>query len=255
MADHETLSSEISSILGIDEVRARRIVDAFDRFVAVPLTVQLNALEPRQIAARNPFVYAALGAASVAEWVERVTADKLTSAAEGLVGNFLEEVARILSGGTKPGSGVDLQRDLNDTDSELYAIQSTVNTKNAGGRRSDLQGLEKAAGALRAQRRHVHKFVAYLFGRSKTTTIGDVTHLSSEEFWLRVSGQAAFLPKLLQSCVALSALYREKATTGGARLAEATATEFGDDTGQVLYAALFEHRGRAPSRKLSPPSQ
>ena len=47
---------------------------------------------------------------------------------------FLEEVARIISGGIKPGSGVDLQLEDEDGVVHLYAIQASSNTKTSGGR-------------------------------------------------------------------------------------------------------------------------
>lgn len=238
----DSLVQPIADTLEIDLSRARRVIEAFERFVAVPLAERIQSIPPKEIAARNPFVYAALGASSLADWVDRVVADKLTSTAEGFVGNFLEEVARILCDGTKVGSGVDLQRDLSDEDTEIFAIQSTTNTKNAGGRRSDLQGLDKAAGVLRAQRRHVTKFVAYLFGRQRTTQIGDVTHLSSEDFWLRISGQEAFLPKLLQACVVLSPLYLERLTVREGVLKEQVASAYGDGSGRIRYESLFQSR-------------
>jgi hypothetical protein len=45
-----------------------------------------------------------------------------TSALEGHIGTFMEEVARIVSGGVKPGSGVDLQLEHGGEDVSLYAI-------------------------------------------------------------------------------------------------------------------------------------
>ena len=59
-----------------------------------------------------------------------------------------------VSGGIKPGSGVDLQVDNGATVS-LYVIQTAPNTKNAGGSQHDLAALKSAAAVLRSQRRHV----------------------------------------------------------------------------------------------------
>jgi len=92
-------------------------------------------------------IYTARGVTSVEDWVDGVLADKETSAIEGHLGTWMEEVARIVSGGFKPGSGVDLQRDRPDDPQtvELYAIQSAPSTKNAGSRRSDVNALRTAA--------------------------------------------------------------------------------------------------------------
>jgi hypothetical protein len=239
MSDREQIVQDVAKTLGIDAGKGEQVVCAFERFVAEPLSGNLAAMTVSAVAARNPFVYAALGSAAVGVWVDKVVADKLTSNAEGFIGNFLEEVARILSGGTKPGSGVDLQIDRADDEVDLYAIQSTTNTKNAGGKRSDLDSLEKAAGALRAQRRHVNKHVAFLFGRKKTTVIRGVTNLASVEFWQRISGQQDILPKLLRCCVTLSPLYLERVTADVDELKKEVARVYSDASGNILYEELF----------------
>jgi hypothetical protein len=52
-------------------------------------------------------IYTARGTTTVDEWVDRALEDWETSAIEGHIGTWMEEVARIVSGGVKPGSGVD----------------------------------------------------------------------------------------------------------------------------------------------------
>ena len=69
-------------------------------------------------------IYTVRGIESVEEWADLVLADRETSAIEGHIGTFLEEVARILSGGIKPGSGVDLQLEDAEGVIQLYAIQA-----------------------------------------------------------------------------------------------------------------------------------
>ena len=134
---------------------ADRIVQAFDDFVAQPLAANLTKLHGRDLAKRNPMIYTARGVDSVEEWADQVLADKETSAIEAHIGTWLEEVARLVSGGIKPGSGVDLQ--ITDADGvvQLYAIQSAPNTKNAGGRKSDIEALRRGARPLREQRQRV----------------------------------------------------------------------------------------------------
>jgi len=101
----------VQAVLGVTRQQAEQIVRAFDEFVARPLEANLANLNGRDIAKRNPMFYTARGANSVDEWVDRVLEDKETSAIEGHIGTFLEEVARIVSGGTKPAGGADLQID------------------------------------------------------------------------------------------------------------------------------------------------
>jgi len=207
MADDE-LIEDIRHALGTDLSRARGVALAFERFVAEPLDRKFAELRGIHLAKRNPFMYAALGADDVETWGRRVLADMLPSAAEGLVGNWIEEVARIMCGGVKPGSGADLQRDISDRVVELYAIQTKGSTKNAGGARSDRKGLDAAAGALRAQRREVHLFVGYIFDRQRTTQRDHVTHLSSADFWERITGDRDFASRLLHACNLLAPAYR-----------------------------------------------
>jgi hypothetical protein len=118
----------VRAALGLTHGQADRIVQAFDDFVAKPLEANLRKLNGRDLAKRSPMIYTVRGIESVEEWADHVLADKETSAIEG---TFLEEVARIVSGGIKPGSGVDLQLEDEDGVVQLYAIQSAPNTKNA----------------------------------------------------------------------------------------------------------------------------
>ena len=106
--DEPELVTTVAVALKTNEQHAREIVRAFEQFIAAPLRKRFDTTTPTDIVRRNPFVYATLGVTRSDQWVERVLADMLTSSAEGLVGNWLEEVARIMSGGFKPGSGVDL---------------------------------------------------------------------------------------------------------------------------------------------------
>lgn len=118
--------------LGLPQGTTDRIVQAFDDFVAKPLAANLAKLRGRDLAKRNPLIYTVRGVETVEEWASQVLADKETSAIEAHIGTWLEEVARIVSGGIKPGSGVDLQLQGPDGTVQLYAIQAAPNTKNAG---------------------------------------------------------------------------------------------------------------------------
>ena len=54
--------------------------------VARPLEANLKNLHGRDLAKRNPMIYTTRGIDSAEEWVERVLADKETSAIEGHIG-------------------------------------------------------------------------------------------------------------------------------------------------------------------------
>ena len=154
----------IGETLCVSEAVAEQIVAAFERHVAEPLEQNLTRVTAYTLAKRNPMIYTARGTTTVDEWVDRVLEDRETSAIEGHLGTWQEEVARIVSGGVKPGSGVDLQLDRAGV-VELYAIQSAPNTKSAGGRRSDVDALRRGAGAIRASKRPVELYIAVLSGR------------------------------------------------------------------------------------------
>ena len=105
------------------------------------------------------------------KWSDRVLADKETSAIEGHIGTFLEQVARIVSGGIKPGNGVDLQLEGEDGVVHLFAIQAAPNTKNAGSRRSDIDSLKRAARPLRANKQRVSMNISNLTRQTRTRDV------------------------------------------------------------------------------------
>ncbi len=114
-------ASEVAAELGVSIQVAQKVVEAFERHVAAPLEANLSRLKGRDLPRRNPMIYTTRGATTIREWVDRYLEDRETSAIEGHLGTWQEEVARIVSGGVKPGSGVDLQLERGGT-IELYAI-------------------------------------------------------------------------------------------------------------------------------------
>ena len=109
-------------------------MQAFDDVTANPLQANLAKKKAPDLAKRNPMIYSARGTTTVDAWVDRAPEDWERSAIEGHLGTWMEEVARIVSRGVKPGSGVDLQIDRPGTPpiTELYAIQAADNTKAPG---------------------------------------------------------------------------------------------------------------------------
>ena len=182
------LVANVAATLGVSAAVADEIIVAFERHVAEPLQQNLSGLDAYKLAKRNPMIYTARGATSVDEWVGRRLDDWETSAIEGHLGTWQEEVARIVSRGLKPGSGVDLQLDRSGV-IELYAVQSAPNTKSSGGRRSDVNALRAGAAAIRASKRPVEMFIAVLSGRSKSRPAQSGTPMSS--FLRRTSSGSA----------------------------------------------------------------
>ncbi len=241
--DRAQLNRQVQAVLGIPLPKATEIVQAFDDVIARPLQANLSKKKGRDLAKRNPLIYTARGTTTVDEWVDRALEDWETPAIEGHIGTWMEEVARIVSGGIKPGSGVDLQIERPGTPpiTELYAIQTAGNTKSSGGSRSDVDALRRAASALRAGRRIVEQYVAVLHGRSTSAALRtdpSITKLASDVFWEKVSGIPDFRQRLLQASTILAALVAGRASTEVARIrVEATAI-FGDAEGNLRLDVL-----------------
>jgi hypothetical protein len=235
-----SLIAAVAGELGVAVGKAQEIVTAFERHVAVPLQENLQSLKGRDLAKRNPMIYTSRGATTIREWVDRYLEDRETSAIEGHIGTWQEEVARIVSEGVKPGSGVDLQLER-DGVIELYAIQSAPNTKSAGGAKADRAALHAAAGALRASRRPVHLNVAVLSGRRKSTPMPSdpsIMHVGSDDFWERVSGVSDFRSRLLRATTHLSELLRGRAQSEVERIHLEAAAAFGDVDGNLDLAKV-----------------
>jgi hypothetical protein len=227
--------------LGLSRRHADTIVQAFDDYVARPLEANLKKLYGRDLARRNPFIYTVRGIETVDEWSERVLADKETSAIESHIGTFLEQVARIVGGGIKPGNGVDLQLEDEDGVVHLFAIQAAPNTKNAGSRRSDIASLKRAARPLRANKQRVSMNIAILAGQAKTRELPSepgVTVLASDEFWHRITGIPDFRARLLRASTILSWLVKSRSADEVARIKEEARSLFGDADGRLDLEAV-----------------
>lgn len=244
----------VRAALGLPHRQTDRIVQAFDDFVARPLAANLTRLHGRDLAKRNPMIYTVRGVETVERWAEQVLADKETSAIEAHIGTWLEEVARLVSGGIKPGSGVDLQMTDGDGVVQLYAIQSAPNTKNAGGRKSDIEALRRGARPLRGHRQRVELNVAVLGGRAKTAVMrenSDITVLSSDDFWERVSGIADFRSRLLRATTILAWLVKRRSEEETKRIMQEAVELFGDEEGRLDLEALANApRTAAEERRL-----
>jgi hypothetical protein len=231
----------VRAALGVSHKQADRIVQAFDDFVAKPLEANLKKLHGRDLAKRNPMIYTVRGTEAVEDWADQVLADKETSALEGHIGTFLEEVARIISGGIKPGSGVDLQVEDDEGVVQLYAIQSAPNTKNAGGRKTDVESLKRAARPLRAHRQRVEMNIAVLGGRAKTTPMKsdpDIIVLSSDDFWAGISGIPDLRARLLRASTILSWLLKRRSLDEVVRIKAEAVALFSDSEGHLNLEAL-----------------
>jgi hypothetical protein len=234
---------EVKDALGVSAAQAKQIVVAFDDYVAKPLQANFAKKSGRDLAKRNPMIYTSRGTTTLDAWVDRALEDWETSAIEGHVGTWMEEVARIVGGGFKPGSGVDLQieRPGSPGTVELYACQTAPNTKSAGGRRSDVDALRRAAGAIRASRRLVEQYIAVMHGKAKTSTYKadpNITVLGSDDFWTKVSGIADFRARLLKASSILSALVAGRAAAEAARIKDEAKAIFADADGNLRLDVL-----------------
>jgi hypothetical protein len=242
-ADRARLNELIRETLRISPAAAVAIVQTFDAVLAAPLQANLSSKRGLDLAKRNPIIYTVRGTTTVEDWVRRALDDWETSAIESHLGTWMEEVARIVSGGIKPGSGVDLQieRAGNPPVTELYAIQAAPNTKNAGATRSDIESLRRAAAPLRSSRRHVEQYIAVLHGRPRSTPLraeSSITKLGSDAFWEKVSGIPDFRARLLTASTLLASLVTERASGEVARIRAEANDIFGDADGNLRLEVL-----------------
>lgn len=244
--------AQVDLVLGIGREKAAAIVAAFDEFVAKPLEKNLATTNGRDLARRNPMIYTALGIDTVTEWINAVLADKETSAFEGLLGSWQEEVAKIVSDGEKPAGGVDLQIRGDDDVVRLYAIQTAPNTKNASGRKNDIAALRTGAAILQAQRQHVELFIAVLQGRKTTAphrSEPGIEMVGSDDFWHRMSGVPDFRALLLQATTILAELIAERSSDEIDRIrSEAEALYDEGDGGLKMDALANPPRKRQSAR-------
>jgi hypothetical protein len=237
-ADRARLNELVQNALGSPPAASAAIVQSFDSVVATPLQANLSRKRGLDLAKRNPMIYTVRGTTTVDEWVRRALDDWETSAIEGHLGTWMEEVARIVSEGFKPGSGVDLQIERTGSTPviELYAIQAAPNTKSAGGSRSDVESLRRAAAPLRASRRHVELYIAVLHGRSASTPLRadpNITTLGSDAFWEKVSGIPDFRERLLTASTLLASLVTGRASAEVTRITAEARAIFGDEEGRL----------------------
>lgn len=246
------LTAKVATLLKVDEDKARKIVDTFDAQIARPVETKFAKLHPHDLLKRNPYFYAVLGVTSVDDWIDRALADLETSAMESHVGRWLEDVARIMSGGIKPGSGVDVQREIDDDTVELYSLQMAANTKSAGGSQAEIVNLRQAAAPLRTHsKKRVTTIVGVMYGRkSSLPSAADPNILkpSSEELWERLTGQKGFLPRLLAAARLLSVLVGARARDEAERLKIEASLIFAADDGTLDLGKLIEPPPRPPRR-------
>jgi Type II restriction endonuclease EcoO109I len=238
------LTAKVAALLAVDDEKARKIVEAFDAQIARPIEKKFAALQPHDLTKRNPYFHAVLGTTSVDDWVERALADLETSALESHVGKWLEDVARIVSGGFKPGSGVDVQRQIGDDTVELYSLQMAGNTKSSGGSQAEIANLQRAAAPLRTHGgMRVTTIVGVMYGRKSFKSPGadpNILKPSSTELWERLTGQKDFLPRLLRVSRLLSALVSARARDEAERLKVDAARIFAADDGTLDLGKLIE---------------
>jgi len=248
------LTTKVAALLDVDEEKARKIVEAFDAQIARPVESKFAELQPHDLLKRNPYFYGVLGVTSVEDWIDRALADLETSALESHVGRWLEDVARIVSGGFKPGSGVDVQREIGDDAVELYSLQMAANTKSSGGSQAEINNLRQAAAPLRTHGgKRVTTIVGVMYGRkSSRPSRADPNILkpSSEELWERLTGQKGFLPRLLAVARLLSVLVGARARDEAERLKIEAARLFAADDGTLDLGKLIEPPPR-PRRRRS----
>ncbi len=220
--DRDELTLRVCHALSVDHKKAQQIVDNFETFFIKRLVDKLNGLSLRDfIKTKNPYLYRASGIKTCGELVNRAFRDYVSASVETYFGPFFEAVARAMSGGVKPTGGGEIDLDLRyNGHADLIVIKSGPKGFNKSSRHRAYQELASAAGKLGQDDFVVHKLVGYAYGRKRTRTLGDVTHLSSKDFWLRVTGDESFYHKLLDACAFMAPLYNADLEAPRRRLLE-----------------------------------
>jgi hypothetical protein len=218
----EQLESQIAIDLNISALKAREILRAFQEYFVEPLKSQLNSRGIRLLLSRkNPYLYRATGIRTCEELVKRAFSDYLSSSTETLFGNFLEAIAIILSDGWKSSTqGVDIERRVkgNGVQAELYVLKSGPAGFNSASLRDAERALQTAEGVLRQGGVSAEKFIAFTYGRKRTTFIRGIWRLSSQDFWERMGNSRDFYMRLLRACDRLTPLYQADVVQAEQRL-------------------------------------
>src|SRR5207245_3433188 len=115
---------------------------------------------------KNPYLYRASRISTCEEIVRRAFQDYVSASLEGDFGKFFEAVARIASGGIKPGLGgeVDLDVRASENLASLYAIKSGPKGFNSSSYAKARDDLNSAERRLRQDNVRTDKKVAFAYG-------------------------------------------------------------------------------------------
>jgi len=207
--DRAELILGVSRALGTDPARSRDIVNAFETFFVARLLAKLSSVSLKEfIKTKNPYLYRASGISKCNDLVDRAFRDYISASVETYFGPVFEAVARLMSGGTKPAGGGEIDLDIRyNGHADLFVMKSGPKGFNKSSRKRAHDELAAAAGKLAHDGTSVRKFIAYAYGRKRTTRQGDVIHLASRDFWERITGDNAFYSRMLDACGAMAPLY------------------------------------------------
>jgi len=164
--------------------------------------------------------------------------------ADAIVTGFDDYVAKPLAANLTKLRG----RDLAKRNPMIYTVRGVTSVDEwvdrvLDGRRSDVDALKKAAGALRASKRTVEMNIAVLSGRSTTSPLRadpNIVVLGSDDFWEKVSGIPDFRARLIRVTNILSVLIKGRAATEVARIKKEAKQLFDDGKGGLKLDALAD---------------
>src|SRR5205807_1863456 len=99
----------------------------------------------------------------------------------------------------------------------------------------------RGARPLRGHRQRVELYIAVLGGRAKTSVMrehSDITVLSSDDFWARISDIPDFRARLLRATTILSWLVKRRSNEEAERIKREAVALFGDEEGKLDLEAL-----------------
>jgi hypothetical protein len=207
--DRDDLRRRLAQATGLSNAKAGRLLAEFESVFAQPFAARLQDLRLQDvIRGKNPYLYRASGIKTCEDLIRRVLQDYVSASVEGDFGKFFEAVARVVSGGTKPVGGGEVDLDVRKGEvAYLYAVKSGAKGFNSSSYDKAKRDLNSAERRLRQDRVRTEKKLAFAYGRRSTSFSEGIERLSSKSFWAEVSGDDDFYSKLLDACAILAPLY------------------------------------------------
>jgi hypothetical protein len=242
---------KVSSLLRIDETRARRLVAESQRLYVDRMRDRFSDIRVSERLKRtNPFLLRIRGAKTVADWATYQVQAALFASEEEAVGHLLEAIAKTcFPGATAPTFPDDFDFEVPSANGEIhgYQVKMSWDCMPMSSRKNLSNTIRKVRAEYAKSGVRFCGFFASCYGRAKTSKPPGQEYISlaSREFWTRVgAGQKDFDVRVGEVCALLCAESRREVQETlvpalVANLAQAAMPLIGDENGDLDYGLLF----------------